>query len=221
MRGGSWKAGLALTAVMALAVATPLRAEEQTYPVAKAFPFLETYLKLPPADKTRFRLIYAPRLDGKFLSGQKATLVEANGTRTSLPIGADGFYERTPTLAQLKDAKVLLDGPKGAKLGVTMTFVTTLKPATEYEVRDLVATVDETNASIRKHAGPAAMLAPKMGGIAFRDGEGAVAVYGDGRTRPLPELRGTPVFWPEDFAGATRVRLAKAPSAVRFAPKKK
>jgi hypothetical protein len=221
MSGAFHRIGLGLAAVTVVATATPLRAEEISVPVGKAFPFLENFLKLPPAEKTRFRMVYAPRFDGKPLPAQKATLVEANGTRTPLPIGADGYYERTPTLAQLKDARVLLDGPKGAKFGTTMSFVTTLKPSTEYEVRELVATVDETNATIRKNAGPAAMLAPKMGGIAFRDGEGAVAVYPDGRTKPLPAFRNTPVFWPEDFAGAARVRLTKAPSTVRFAPKKK
>ena len=215
------RTGLALAFVVAASAVSPASADDLTVPTGKAFPFLEKFLKLPPSDKTRFRLIYSPRFDGKAISGQKATLIEANGARTVIPIGADGFFERTPSLAQLSDAKVVFDAPVGAKFGSMMSFVTTLKPETEYEVKDLVATVEETNSVIRRQAGPAAVLAPKMGGVAFVKAVGGVAIFADGRTQPLPQVKETPYFRPEDFQGAVRVKLTKSPTKVGFYPKKK
>lgn len=205
------RAALALALSLATLATSPVQAAELVVPTAKAFPFLETFLKLPPRDKTRFRLTYAPRFDGKPFVGQKATLIDANGARTVIPIGADGFYERTPSLAQLS----------GAKFATTMSFVTTLQPETDYEVKDLVATVEETNSVIRRQAGPAAMLAPKMGGVAFVKAMGGVAVFADGATRPLPQVKETPYFRAEEFPGAVRVKLTKLPTKVGFYPKKK
>lgn len=214
-------AALAVALMMTAGVVAPAHADEISVPTGKAFPFLEKFLKLPPADKTRFRLIYSPRFDGKPISGQKATLIEASGARTVIPIGADGFFERTPSLAQLSDAKVVFDAPAGAKFGSMMSFVTTLKPDTDYEVKELVATVEETNSVIRRQAGPAAMLAPKMGGVAFVKAAGGVAVFPDGRTKPLPQVKETPYFLAEDFQGAVQVKLTKTPTKVGFYPKKK
>ena len=215
------RAALALALSLATLATSPVQAAELVVPTAKAFPFLETFLKLPPRDKTRFRLTYAPRFDGKPFVGQKATLIDANGARTVIPIGADGFYERTPSLAQLSGARVIFDAPAGAKFATTMSFVTTLQPETDYEVKDLVATVEETNSVIRRQAGPAAMLAPKMGGVAFVKAMGGVAVFADGATRPLPQVKETPYFRAEEFPGAVRVKLTKLPTKVGFYPKKK
>jgi hypothetical protein len=90
-------------------------------------------------------------------SGLKATLIEANGARTPLPIDGDGRFERTPTLAQLQaKAQVSFDVPADTKLGSTMLLDPVLKPAAEYDARELVATVEESNKAIRKAAGPMA-----------------------------------------------------------------
>ncbi|ALL13820.1 hypothetical protein [Caulobacter henricii] len=211
----------ALALVLAMAAAAPALAGQLTVSTDKAFPFLERFLKLSPSEKARFRLIYSPRVNGKPIIGQKATLIESNGNRTVIPINADGYYEKTPSLAQLSDAKIAFDAPVGTKFGTSMAFLTTLKAETEYEVKDLVATVEETNGVIRRQAGPAAMLAPKMGGIAFVKAQGGVAVFADGRTKPLPQVKETPYFLHDEFPGAVKVKLTKTPTRVGFYPKKK
>jgi hypothetical protein len=213
---------LALTLAVALAVvATPTLAE-QTVPAGKLLPFLDKFLKVPPAERARLKLSYSLRRDGQPLANLKATLVEKSGARTPLPINGDGYFERLPTLAQIQgDANIVLDVPADAKLGKFMSFGTQLKPAGEYDARELAATVNEANTVIGRAAGPMAFMAPKMSGIAFPKAEGGVIVFADGHTQPLPQVEETPYFRPADNQGAVRVKLTKTPTKVGFYNDKK
>ena len=214
------KTGLVAAALMA-AIATPALAEK-VGPAAKAFPYLERFLKVPAGERTRVRLGYALSLDDKPLANLKATLIDANGARTPLPVNASGAFERLPTLAQLEGgARLSLDLPEDAKVGTTMNFGTQLSPATEYDARDLTATVTEANTVIGKAAGPLSMVAPKMTGISFVKAASGVAIFADGHTQPLPQIKETPYFRPEDFKGAVRVKLTKSPTKVGFYDRKK
>ncbi len=214
------KARLLAGALMA-AIATPALAEK-TGPAAKAFPFLEKFLKVPAGERARVRLGYTLSLNDKPLANLKATLIEASGARTPLPVNASGAFERLPTLAQLEGgARLSLDLPEDAKVGTTLNFATQLNPATEYDARELAATVTEANMVIGKAAGPMGMLLPKMTGISFVKAAGGVAILADGRTLPLPLIKETPYFRPEDFKGAVRVKLTKSPTKVGFYDRKK
>jgi hypothetical protein len=210
---------------MTLASAIPAAAQAadgKLAPATKVFSFLEAFLKVPPAERSRIKLSYALMRDGKRATGVKATLVEANGTRTPLPIDGEGRFERTPTLAQLQaKAQVGFDVPADAKLGSTMLLDPALKPAAEYDARELVATVEDSNKAIRKAAGPMALMAPQMDGLKFLAADSGVAIFPNGSSRPLPVSAGGVVFEPDQFKGAARVRLAKTPSAVDYYIKKK
>jgi hypothetical protein len=149
-----------LSIALALAVSATPALAEQIVPADKLLPFLDKFLKVPPAERTRVKLSYALRRDGQPLANLKATLVEKGGARTPLPINGEGYFERLPTLAQLQGgADIVLDVPADAKLGKVMSFGTQIKPAAEYEARDLVATVDEANTVIGKAAGPMSFMA--------------------------------------------------------------
>lgn len=213
----------ALAGLMFLALAPLAHADGgRTVPAGKVFPFLESMLKVPPAERARIKVTYALRRDGKPAVGVKATLVEANGTRTPLPMDDRGRFERLPTLAQLQaKAQVNLDVPADAKFGAAMQLEPVLKPAAEYDARELVATVEESNSAIRKAAGAMALMAPQMTGLAFLKAESGVAMFPDGSSKPLPVNAGTVVFRPDDFKGASRVRLAKVPASVDYYDKKK
>jgi hypothetical protein len=211
---------LILAAVLA-AAATPALAEK-TAPANKVLSYLDKYLKIPPGERTRVRVAYAIRHDGKPIPNLKVTLVEKNGARTPLPVNANGFFERLPSLAQLEgDPDLVFDVPADWKMGTVLEIQTQLKPATEYDVRDLAATVDEANAVIGKAAGVASFMVPKMSGIAFLNAEGGVAVFADGHTAPLPEAKEMPYFRPADHQGAVRVKLTKTPTRVAFYQGKK
>lgn len=212
---------LFLLVAVVVAVATPALAEKVA-PAGKVLPFLDKFLKVPPAERSRLKVTYAVRRNGKPIPNLKATLVEAGGARSPMPINADGYFERLPTLAQLQaGANLAFDVPEDTKLGAAMNIGTQLKPAAEYDVKELAATVAEANAVISKAAGPMAMMAPKMSGVAFPKAESGVAVFADGNTRPLPEVQETPYFRPADFKGAVRVKLTKSPTKVALYEGKK
>ena len=194
----------------------------KTVPATKVFPFLEAFLKVPASERSRMKVTYSLRQGGKPPVGIKATLVEAGGARTPLPIDAAGRFERTPTLAQLQGkAQVALVAPPETKFGIVMDLDPALKPAMEYETHELVATLTESNAAIRKAAGPMAMMAPTMTGIAFAKAESGVAVFPNGTSQPLPAVEGMPFYRPEQFKGAVKVRLGRMPASVGFYDKKK
>lgn len=209
------KRALILAAVLAVA-ATPALAEKSA-PADKVLPFLDKFLKVPAAERTRLKLSYAIRHDGKPIPNLKTTLVEKNGTRTVLPVNAEGYFERLPTLAQLDgDPTLVFDVPADFKMGSAMDIGTALKPAQDYDVRELTATVNEANTVIGKAAGIASMMAPKMSGITFINADNGVVVFADGHTAPLPEVKAMPYFRPDDHKGAVRVKLTKTPTKVAF-----
>jgi hypothetical protein len=214
----------ALAGLIAAFVLTPTAFADvgKTVPATKIFPFLEAMLKVPPAERARIKVTYALRQDGKPAKGVKATLVEAGGARSPLPIDGEGRFERVPSLAQLQSkAEVAFDTPAGTKFGIAMLLDPTLKPASEYDVRELDATVTESNAAIRKAAGAMALMAPQMTGLAFKGATSGQAIFPNGSTQPLPIDGGAVVYRLGQYKGATRVRLSKTPSAVDFYDKKK
>lgn len=210
-----------VAAVTVVAAASQAQAQEaKIIPAAKLFPYLEMFLKVPPNERRKVKLIYRLRGDGA--GGLQATLVEPSGARTPLPIDDGGLITRVPTLAQLQaKSSVELKAPKGSKFSLDMSYLPVLRSATEYDASELVGVVDEGNRVMGKAAGVLAMAAPKMTGIEFPKSESGVAIFGDGRTQPLPLSDGMPVFRPDQLKGAVKVRLAKAPSAPDFNSKKK
>lgn len=205
---------------LALVSALPSRAGAdagKTAPATKVFSFLEAFLKVPPAERSRIKVSYALMRDGKRATGVKATLIEAGGARTPLPMDGEGRFERTPTLAQLQaKAQVSFDVPADTKLGSTMLLDPVLKPAAEYDARELIATVEESNRTIRKAAGAMALMAPQMDGLKFMAAESGTVIFPNGSSKPLPVSTGGVIFEPGQFKGASRVRLAKTPSAVDY-----
>ncbi|WP_227878838.1 hypothetical protein [Caulobacter segnis] len=207
--------------VALVAAATPALAEKAA-PASRVMMFLDKFLKLPPSERSRVKLSYAIRHDGKPAANIKATLVERSGARTPLPINADGYFERLPSLAQLQgDPQIVFDVPADWKMGSAVNFAPQLKPAGEYDVGELSATVAEANVVMGKAGGVLAFAAPKMSGILFEKASGGLVVFNDGRTAPLPSVAAGPYFRPGDFKGAVRVKLTKTPSTVAFYSGKK
>lgn len=211
---------LALGAVLA-AAATPALAEKSA-PAGRVMMFLEKFLKVPPAERSRVKLNYAIRHDDKPAGNIKATLVEKSGARTPLPINAEGYFERLPSLAQLDgDPQIVFDVPSDWKMGSVVDFAPQLKAAAEYDVVDLSATVTEANVVMGRAGGLLAFAAPKMSGVVFEKAGGGIVMFADGHSAPLPTIAMGPYFRPTDFKGAVRVKLTKTPSRVAFYSGKK
>jgi hypothetical protein len=216
-------AGVAGLTVALLLTAAPATAREKTVPAEKLFMYLDKFLKVPAHERTRMRLRYVLRSEGKPMGDVKVALVEASGARTSLPVGEDGEFERLPTLAQLDGkAKVVVDVPADKKFGISMSPAPALKLSQEYDARDVALAVTESNAVMRKAAGPAlALMVPKFAGIGFIGSQNGQVIFGDGRTEALPIVGGVPVFLPNTMKGATRIKLARVPTRLGFDDGKK
>ncbi len=210
-----------LLAAAAMSLATSALADGKPDPAAKIFPYLEKFLKIPTGERSRVRLTYAVLQDGKPIPNLKGTLIEKGGARWPLTFNGEGYFERLPTLAQLEGALVDFDLPDTSKVTLMMDFAPALKPATQYDVKELTVVVAEGNTVIGKAAGPLGMLAPKMTGVRFPKAEGGVAVFADGHSQPLPQMKDTPYFRLDDFKGAVQVKLTKSPTRVRFYQAKK
>ncbi|NGM50752.1 DUF2987 domain-containing protein [Caulobacter sp. 602-2] len=222
MSGRIARRALVAAALALVAGSAALAQGNKTAPADKVFAYLENFLKVPAQERARTRVAYALTRDGKPAAGLKATLIETSGVRTPMPIGADGRFERLPTLAQLQGgAKIEFEASADGKFGSTLIIEPVLKPAAEYEVAELKAVLDSTNGVIGKAAGPMAMLAPKMTGFGFPGATGGVVVGADGKLQALPLSGKTPILRLADFKGAARVRLSATPSRVGFIQSKK
>ena len=212
---------LILAAAVLASTAGPAFAEKSVE-ATRALPFLDKFLKVPPAQRSRLKLSYAVRHDGKPQPDLRAVLVERGGARTPLPVDEEGYFERLPTLAQLEaDPAIVFDVPVGWKMSTMMTFGTQLKPAQDYDARELAATVAEANTVIGKAAGIAALMAPKMTGVIFPKAVSGSVVFADGHSAPLPKTNEFPYFRPADHQGAVRVKLTRTPTKVAFYDGKK
>ena len=199
-----------LLALGTLALATPVAAAGKVVDAKKVFPFLDVFLKIPPGDRTRFRLVYTFRSAGKPLVAQ-VWLIDG-GTRTPIPLRADGRADRLPTLAQLDRSKIEVGVDAGTKISVGMTLEPTTAPAAELDARDLAAAIAQASTGVRKGAGILALAVPKMQAVAFHGVTSGEVELADGRRVPLPIKDGTPTYTPTAQPAAKTLRFARPPA---------
>lgn len=208
-----------LLAAVALLLSAPAIAAEpapkpKTVEVGKVFPYLAAYLRLSPAERDRFRLVYTVTRDGKPAAGVTGW-IEEGGRRIVVPVGAGGRVERLPTLAQLSAKRPFgLDVPPGTKMGVTMTLEPILRPAAELPAAELSAALLQAGLGAKKAAGVMRLVVPKLDTVRFPGGEGGEVVGADGRASPLAIDRGAPIFKPAAHPGARTVRFRTPPRAI-------
>ena len=205
-------AGLALLALAPLALAnvSAAHAEERRVPATKVFPYLDAYLRIPPAGRSRFTLGYqfkAARPDGLWLIDGE--------TRTPLPITPDGRIARLPTAAQIDRAQVLVAGPPKTRYAIALNIEPLLAPpvgpAPDLDAATLTAAVTQAAAAIKAFAGPLRFVLPRPDAVSFPGALGGEVIYADGRHAPLPLDKGVARFAPADHPGARVVRFKAAP----------
>jgi len=188
----------------------------------KLFPYLDLYLGIEPARRSRFVMAYYIKRDGKPAANFPATLITADGKRRPLSIGADGRVQHLPSLAELKSkAKVELIAPKGSKIQLNMELQANMRMAPMLRAADLAACIKQCEDAIRSKAGVLGFAAPKIKRVVMRGGGSGRAVSPDW-TKPLPMQMGHPAFDPEQMPGASTIELARAPGAILLSgrPKK-
>jgi hypothetical protein len=192
-------------------------ADDQKMALIKAFPMLDKYLGLPPAERSRFYLSYRAVRDRKPVTDARAEIVSPGGGAAPLPLDRAGVVTRLPTLAELKGPAELVIQGAPFKLGLELRCA--MAPSTHIDPGEIAAALAQVNAAVAKIAGALAMMAPKLTAAFFPDAGGGSAVFTDGHQAPLPVFTApvigpVPFFEPAKAAGAKAVVLAKAPSRI-------
>ena len=198
-----------LAGILALA-AFPAAASDKLVDPKKVFRYLDEYLKLPAAERSRFRINYYLRLGPKPLTAP-VWLVEG-ATKTPLPLRAsDGRVERLPTAAELANAKIQVGVDEGTKLGLSIGIETLAAPTAEMDARDVAAALAQAAVGVKKAAGIMAMAMPKLTQVSFPGVASGEVITADGKRSPLPLVKGAPTFTPADFPNARTLKFPKAP----------
>lgn len=206
--------GAAATLAATGLAAGPAAAAGKAVDAKKVFPYLDAYLKLPPAERSRFRLTYVFTRDGKPLTAP-VWLVEG-AAKTAIPLRADGAAARLPTLSQLGGAKVQIDVEEGVKLGVHMIMEPVMPPAADLDARELAAAYAQCTTGIKKSLGILAMAMPKLSGVVFSGVASGEAELADGRRVALPVVKGMVTFMPSALPTAKVLHFPRAPSRVEI-----
>jgi hypothetical protein len=199
-------------------LATPSLAAQRETDVSKVFVFLDNFLRMSPAERARLDVSFYLTQNGLPPKGVKAWIIDKDGSRTDVPIGADGKFEREPTLKQLVEkSKIVFEGQDKSGYSVRIGLVWGARPAIEMDAQKVAACLNDTNAIVKKAAGRFGMVAPRMIQVAFPGAPSGAAVMANGQATPLPMFKGCPAFNPEAMAGATKLRFTKAPWRMEFA----
>jgi hypothetical protein len=188
----------------------------KTLALSKAFPYLDAFLGLAPAQRSRFYIAYRAMRGPHPAPDAKAVIVAPGGARTPLALDREGGVIRLPSLAELKGGVSLeIEDP-------TVRIGPELRPAvaasTHVDVGELAAALAQLNVAVGKIAGALSFAVPKMTAAYFPGAAGGQWVSADGHAAPLPTFT-SPVgpllyFEPAAAPGAKTVTFAKAPSRI-------
>jgi hypothetical protein len=216
---------LVLAAAAILAVATTAAAPapeksvpEKSVPTSKAFPYLENYLKLPAAERSRFTMGYFLSIGGKPATNVKIWLVDG-GKRTPVPLGAEGQLLRTPNLGELeRNASVVIEAPPTTKFGLQLQMEPLVPRGTEMDAQALALSTQQADAAVKKAAGVLGFAAPHMTRVYFKDSAGGEAVFADGHSVKLAVFKGFAFYDLDKLRGAKTLRFTKAPTLSMIGP---
>ncbi len=117
---------------------------------------LDMYIHLEPADKT---------LDLRDV----ALTVVHGGTRTPLPIDADGNLRIVPNAQWLaEDARILTNQPKQSKVSMEPALNAIVPAGTQWRYGSLMGSIPQSNAAIGKMAGALSMFAPTIRSVILK-----------------------------------------------------
>lgn len=209
----------ALAVLAATAVAGPAMAAEKLVPLAKVFPYLEQYLKIPPAQRSRFVVAYRMLQGGKPVSGAKFWIVEG-ATRTPIALGPDGKVLSLPNLHQVQTGQLAAEAPPQAKFGINFDIEPLIIPGADMDAGALAASIDQAQAGAKKAAGLMGFAVPNMERIYFSGVSSGEIVWPDGKRTPMAISHGMPVFDAATGRKAMAVHFAKAPARMSIGPAK-
>ncbi|MDP1632460.1 MAG: hypothetical protein Q8L66_13675 [Caulobacter sp.] len=187
----------------------------------KLYPFLDLYLSLPAANRSRFMMAYYLRSNGKPVTGDALTLISAGGGRSTIPLGDDGRLLKLPSPADLKDGQVAIARPSAAtRFQLNMEMQPVLRLAEIVSADEAAAAIAQCRTAIKAKAGIIGFAAPKIEQVIFAGVTSGTAVFSDGRTAPLPLYRNMPAYDPAVLADVASLKFARAPARALLVGKK-
>jgi hypothetical protein len=200
---------LAVAALLAVAAASTATAANKQVDAGKVFNMLESYLKLPAAERSHFTMAYYMHIGPQPLTAPVWLL--ADGKRIPLPLRADGKVERLPTLAELDHGKLEVGIDESSKINVTIGVEPLMPPTADLDAHELSAAIAQAATGAKKAAGIMALAMPKLEAVAFVGSGSGEIEFADRHRAPLPVVKGQPTYNPTAQPNATRIRLAKPP----------
>jgi hypothetical protein len=179
------------SALVASAAITPASARaqgaaapaERTLELKELFPFLDRYLALPAATRDGFELVYT--LTSRS-GGPLPTLTILDGARRiPVQVGASGRLEAPTDLAFLNRARVTASGQRA---GINMQVLPRITLARRIEMAAITNCIADYDAA-RRAAGPLALAAPRLTGLAFTGVDSAEVELAGGARVPLTPVR--------------------------------
>lgn len=206
---------MGLAALLPLSIAGEAFAKSKAVEAGKLFPYLDLFLSIPAADRTKFTLAYFYKVQS---GGPLAfTMISPGGVRTPLPIGPDGRVNRLPTLAELKaKPTVEMNAPEGSKFKGGMMMLARMAPAATLDAVELNATIAQCQRAIKAKAGLIGFAVPKIKRVVLHGAGSGTAIDAKGAARPLPVTAGAPSYDPELMPGIVTLKLARAPSRIEL-----
>jgi hypothetical protein len=189
----------------------------KTFPLTDAFPYLDKFLALPVAERSHLNLTYKMVAKAGGFGGVRIFLISPTGQKSPLNLGSTGHIEPLPSLSMLKgDYQLLVERPDTTKLGIAMDLLPAFALTSEVSPRDPIIAITQANAAIRKVAGPAGLILPKLKQVVFKGSVSGMILQASGSASPMPLLQGAPSFEPQRNPTASQIKLTKAPSALEF-----
>ena len=188
---------------------------------SRAFRYLDVFLRVPASDRSKIRVNFYLRHDGRPAAGFHPVLHQG-GAETPLPLDGAGRFLRTPTLAQLqdKDAYIVIDAPPEANFAASVAIEANVRTAQEMSAQEVEGSLRSIGAILQRAVGPLAFMAPAFTRATFMGAVSGVAISGSGAETPLPLDHGNPVWDTSVQKGVVRLRFARTPSKVDLSPAK-
>ncbi|MGZ6042826.1 MAG: hypothetical protein ACXWKW_11595 [Asticcacaulis sp.] len=188
-----------------------------SFPASKLFPFLDSYLGLPPAARDHFRLRYRFHAE----TPVSRLVLKRPTENVPLRIGTNDELAPQPSLEDLKTAQVEMTAKTGTKYMIGLQVEESMAPALTLDAAALKTGIDQAHDGSRRIAGLMAALVPNFQSVCFLGAGSGSVIMADGQPKPLKLTSNphdtqhlNPCFTPADYPGAKQVILAHMPSAL-------
>jgi hypothetical protein len=183
--------------------------------VKKVLGYYDLYLRLPAQERDGFNLSYVIKSGS---TGLRPQMTYVLGTvRIPIQVAQNGKVLTMPDLNMFRRGKIEIPaGQPSASISMNLEAVVPLSRA--ISAADASNAVSDYAAALR-HAGPLALMAPKLPALLFKGSAGGQAVFADGRRLPLPNVAGGVRFEPgaPTMRGVASLIFTSAPTQVEFA----